>query len=133
MCAQVENAECVEIMTKILNETFDVLELDPFYTAFVPMHHKGYIDNVIFAGKGSVASYAAHFPSSHQHYKSKQLVDTRALNGFVVRKARELNTPAPINECAPPLHPARAPRAARSHACALCWLLHRCPAFVRCA
>lgn len=98
---QVEDAECVEIMTKILNETFDVLELDPFYAALVPMHRKGFIDNVIFAGKGSVASYAAHFPSSHQHYKAKQLVDTRALNGFIMRKARELNTPAPINECAP--------------------------------
>jgi ketopantoate reductase len=89
-------------MRSILQETFDVLELDPFYAALVPMHRDVFIQSVIFEAKGSVSSYASHFPSSYQHYAAKQLVDTRALNGFVVRKARELNASAPLNECATP-------------------------------
>jgi ketopantoate reductase len=87
-------------MEAILRETFEVLELDAFYVALVPLNRADFIKQVIFDGKGSVASYGTHFPSSHQHYKHKKLVDTRALNGFVVRKAREVNVQAPINECA---------------------------------
>jgi Ketopantoate reductase PanE/ApbA C terminal len=98
---QCADTECVATMRAILQETFDVLELDPFYAALVPMHRGDYIQSVLFEAKGSVASYGGHFPSSHQHYVAKQLVDTRALNGFVVRKARELNADAPLNECAP--------------------------------
>jgi hypothetical protein len=89
------------MMEAILRETFEVLELDAFYVALVPLTRAEFIKQVIFEAKGSVASYASHFPSSHQHYKHKKMVDTRALNGFVVRKARESNVQAPINECAP--------------------------------
>jgi ketopantoate reductase len=90
----------VAVMQSILQETFDVFELDPFYVALVPMYRRDFIQQIIFDAKGSVASYGSHFPSSHQHYLSGKLVDTRALNGFVVRKAREVNTQAPVNECA---------------------------------
>ena len=87
-------------MRALLHETFDVFELDPFYAALVPMHRPRFIESVLMKAPGSVASYAGHFPSSHQHYAAGQLVDARALNGFVVRKARELGTAAPLNECA---------------------------------
>lgn len=102
---QVNDPDSVAIMRAILAETFDVLELDAFYAAVVPMHREEFVRDVIFDGKGSVASYAGHFPSSHQHYLAGKLVDTRALNGYVVRKARELNAQAPINECAPAFPP----------------------------
>jgi ketopantoate reductase len=99
---QVSDKRCADMMRAILNETFDVLELDPFYAAVVPMHRAEFIQDVIFDAKGSVASYGGHYPSSYQHYSAKKLVDTRALNGFVVRKGREMHMAAPLNECAPP-------------------------------
>lgn len=96
------------MMTSILRETFDVLSLDPFFAAVVPMRRAVFIKEVIFTGKGSVASYHTHYPSSYQHYVQGHLVDSRALNGYIMVKAQELNTHAPLNTCAPVPHPCAA-------------------------
>lgn len=98
---QCADPSCAAMMSGILYETLDILENDLFFAALVPMHRELFIKDVIHSAKGSVRSYDFHFPSSYQHYKQMKLVDTRALNGFVVRKGRELSKPAPINECAP--------------------------------
>lgn len=98
---QCTDPQCVATMRAILTETLDVLENDLFFAALVPMHRELFIQDVIHSAKGSVRSYDFHFPSSYQHYRQMKLVDTRALNGFVVRKGRELSKPAPINECVP--------------------------------
>jgi hypothetical protein len=97
------------MMRAILTETLDVLENDLFFAALVPMHRQLFIEDVIFNAKGSVRSYDFHFPSSYQHYKQMKLVDTRALNGFVVRKGRELSKPTPINECVTGFHSTASP------------------------
>lgn len=99
MDMQCTDPQCVATMRNILQETLDVLENDLFFAALVPMHRELFINDVIHNAKGSVRSYDFHFPSSYQHYKQMKLVDTRALNGFVVRKGRELSKPAPVNEC----------------------------------